>query len=134
MSKLAIFILQNGILNDGTNERFACTFRDELSFSSRIGEPLLIANIGSTQDQGFIALGELDGFATENDGTVAMVSSIQNFPSVAAFRQEIPATPGMFEVSDATYKDVIGMVVGSDFDEAAVEFWSGTWTGPNRLT
>ncbi|QQR39515.1 hypothetical protein [Devosia rhizoryzae] len=130
MSKLAIFIHQDRILPEGETVSLPSTFRDELNFSSRIGDPILVANIGAPLHQGFIALGMLQGFTSEGHETLALIGSIRNFPQVATFRQDNPAGAGMFEVSDATFTDVIGMVTGSEFDEAATEFWSGTWPDP----
>lgn len=119
MSQLVLFVRQDRLFTDGGTEQFPCNLRDELTFSNRIGDQILIANMSTSFAQGFIALGKLAGFRTKQGDTIAVIDAVQTFPEVVASRDAEPAKPGMFELSDAIFEDVIARAVtGTAVDEA----------------
>lgn len=128
MAKLALFIRQDDIFSDAAVVLFPCSSRDASNFSRYLGSPILIANVAPPFAEGFLALGKLEAFKTDGNHNAAVVSAIRNFPGVVPFRQPNPSGPGLFEISDAAFHDVVGLVIGNEFDEAATRFWSGTST------
>ena len=127
MSKLVLFIAQDRLFENGATEQFPCDLRDELRFSGRVGEQILVANVAAPFAEGFLALGYLAGFAATELGTTAVVSSVQVFPEPVLFPQALSTKAGLFELSDRAFTDVIEKAIGNEFSQATEDFWG--WSG-----
>lgn len=117
MSKLVIFAVLTTQPENGASEHFRCTFPDELRFSSRIGETIIIADITPGMGQGYIAIGQLRGFVSDANGTLVRVEKISTFPSVVPFYNTAEVEQKISEVADDAFERIIATAVGAGSDE-----------------
>jgi hypothetical protein len=118
---MVLAALEDGLVS-GSTHSFRCTLLDELRYSSRIGENIVIAEVHPTMERGYSAIGRLKGFATALDGTTSVViEKIQPFPSLVAFSWDVPQDKGMAELDDGTYTRIMEKVLGQA-DEMASSY------------
>lgn len=112
LSKLVLFTELRGELRDRSSEFFPCTLQDEISFSRRIGELVLVANTSSLFTHGYCAQGILKEFRNDPTGnTTACLARLRSFPSAIALIEQPPATARMAELSDQQYSRIISAVL-----------------------
>ena len=120
MSKLILFSTLDQDLKDGASFAFLCTLDDEINFSHRLGEPIIVANIGTGLAPGYAALGELDRFSSDAAGnSYAHLKSIRPFFDTIPFLERPPERLQIGDLHDDLYEEIISRVVGvRDAEEA----------------
>ncbi len=117
MSKLIVYVILETELRGGAKS-FPCSFLDELRFSSRIGEAILIASVTPGMEQGYAAVGTLSGFSNDSGGTLVWIEDISAFPSTVAFVENPQAEHKMSEVADDIFDRTIAIAIGEGSEEA----------------
>lgn len=113
MSRLIVFATIEMAPEKGDTESFGCAFSDELRFSSRIGEVVLIADVTPGITQGYIAIGRLRGFTSDVHGsTVVSIEEITPFLAAVEFSEPPQRQGHMSELADDVFERIIGRATG----------------------
>ena len=129
MSKLILFADFDHDLKDGASHAFLCTLDDEINFSHRLGEQIIVANIGAGRAPGYEALAKLDHFSSDRAGNIyAQLESIRPFIDTISFRESPPRQPQIRQLHDDLYDEIISMVLGAK--NAGEAFASGFISSP----
>lgn len=120
MSKLILFTEFDGDLTDGASYAFRCTLNDELKFSHRLSEQIILARISASHASGYEALAKLHHFSSDAAGnSFAHVESVRPFIDTIVFRDTPPEQPQIYEIHNDLYDEIISRVIGpKDAEEA----------------
>lgn len=112
MSKLVICaVLDLDQLEEGALS-VASALSDEFKYASRVGQPVLVANMGGKFASAYVALGELAGFVSEPDGTNAVhLRNVTLFPDPMPMRDVPVLRSNIFEISDQAFQAILDLVI-----------------------
>lgn len=109
VSKLVLATHLKNHLDDNTSCVFASNFLDELRFSHRIGEPILIANVAPPLQLGYVALGKLEGFSSGPGGGIEVrVANVQTLKTAITTLGSIPERDRISEIEDHQFDLLTG--------------------------
>ncbi|KKB76929.1 hypothetical protein VW35_16220 [Devosia soli] len=112
MSKLVVYTQVGEMPEPGSPHAFTCTLDDEVNFSHRLGELAILAELGPTFAEGYVALGEVDFFSNEGGQSYVHLKNISPFVEPIPFRGHAPAEPKIDQIADDLYEEIISKVTG----------------------
>lgn len=105
-------------LDDGATEAFPCAFSDELHFSHRLGEPILIANTAPAMEHGYVAIGRLKRFETDVDGgTRVQIEKIRSLIKVVPLSDMQDMQQRISEIPDIRFGEILAAALGEGYNE-----------------
>jgi hypothetical protein len=122
LPKLILYIESVSDFSQSPAATFGCRVEDEVRFAGYVGAPVIIANTGSTRDQGYVALGMLSGFRSAGSGAEAIVTDLLAFPYPLGFLEGFPPEPGLAVLSYAVFDRIIRLSQGYAAEEAPALF------------
>ncbi len=112
MSRLIIYAALDDAQLGAESAVFDYDLDDEINYGHRVGEPVLIANIGPSYAEAYVGLGKLSGFETlPGFVNAARVEGLVFFPAPIPLAEPKPPRVGVFEISDENFDRIIGEVV-----------------------
>lgn len=118
MSKLILYAAVPADFDLGATQDFACAFDDELRFSNRLGESILIANIAPDMAQGCVAIGRLLRFESGADQTTLVrIEKIRPLINVVPLPDIPQSERRMSELADSVFSEIVAAAVGEGYEE-----------------